>query len=59
MFNRVHTIQESIEKFEKENIGKATSRKAEFQLTQSMGYNKVSTSSIRQTSEELKTNGRR
>ena len=33
MFNRVHTIQESIEKFEKENIGKATSRKAEFQLT--------------------------
>lgn len=47
MFNRVHTIQESIDKFEKENVGKATSRKAEYQLTHSMGYNKVSTGSIR------------
>ncbi len=59
MFNRVHTIQESIDKFEKENMGKATSRKAEYQLTHSMGYNKVSTGSLRHTSEELKNNSRR
>lgn len=30
MFNRVHTIQESVNKYEKENIGKSQSRMLEF-----------------------------
>ena len=31
MFNRVHTVQESVDKYEKDHAGKTQSRMAEFQ----------------------------
>ena len=43
IFNKVHTIDEAIQKFEKENIGKPMSRKAEFNtMVKSSSAQKIS-----------------